>query len=258
MKDHISYTQISTYLACPLKYNFQYVEQAAWPFKPEGLVFGSAIHQALEHYYLGRKESRDVPIPELVAIYDAAWEKESSENTVLFKNGNTAEKLLQSAEAMLKAFKEGVQPGEVIAVEQPFSVDMVDPESGESLGVPLAGRIDLVERLENQSIAVVDQKTAARAYDKDKVEQDLQLTAYSYVMARQGHTLDELQLRFDVLLKNGSYKLLSYKTSRSMEDLKRFYKTARSVLRAVQAQAFYPVRSWMCTDCPFADKCSKW
>ena len=258
MQDHLSYTQISTYLACPLKYAFQYCEKIEWPFKPEGLVFGSAIHQSLEHYYLGRQESRDVPVPELVAIFDAAWEKESAENTVLFKNGNTAEKLLQTAEAMLKTFKESVQPGEVLAVEQSFSVDLVDPETGENLGVPLAGRIDLIEKLDDQTIAVVDQKTAAKAYEKGKVEQDLQLTAYSYVMAKQGHSLEEIQLRFDVLLKNGSYKLLSYKTTRTMDDLKRFYKIARSVLNAVEAQAFYPCRSWMCTDCPFAKPCAKW
>jgi len=27
MQDHISYTQISTYMACSLKYYFQYIEQ---------------------------------------------------------------------------------------------------------------------------------------------------------------------------------------------------------------------------------------
>ena len=79
MIDHISYTQINTYLSCPLKYNFQYVEKIPWPFKPEGLVFGSAIHQALEHYYTGRKEGRAVPESEMLALYDAAWEKEESE-----------------------------------------------------------------------------------------------------------------------------------------------------------------------------------
>jgi len=199
-----------------------------------------------------------VPVPEMMAIFDASWEKEESENQIRFKNGNTAEKLHRTAKAMLTTFKGTVKPSEVLAVEKPFNVELVDPGTSESLGVPLIGRIDLIERLENGAIAVVDQKTAARAYDNDRVENDLQLTAYAYVMAREGHDLDNVSLRFDVLMKNGSCKLLSYKTSRTLDDLKRLYKIAKSVIRGVEAGAFYPTRSWMCNDCPFAENCVKW
>jgi putative RecB family exonuclease len=258
MRDHISYTQISTYMNCSLKYFYQYIEQIEWPFKPEGLIFGSAIHKALEHFYLGRQEGRDVPVPEMMAIFDACWEKEESSNTIRFKNGNTADKLHSTAEGMLSTFKKTVQPGEVLSVEQSFKVELVDPDTKESLGVPLVGRIDLIEKLDDGTIAVVDQKTAARAYDNDRVENDLQLTAYAYVMAKEGHDLDNVSLRFDVLMKNGSYKLLSYKTTRTMDDLARLFKIARSVTRGVEAGAFYPSKSWMCNGCPYAEQCAKW
>jgi len=258
MQDHISYTQISTYMNCSLKYALQYIEKIEWPFKPEGLVFGSAIHRALEHYYLGRQEDRDVPFKEMMVIFDASWEKEEAENKIRYKNGNNPDRIHRTAEAMLKEFRNTVKPGKVLAVEQPFSVELIDPDTDESLGVPLVGRIDLIERLDGGAIAVVDQKTAARAYDNERVENDLQLTAYAYVMAREGHDLDDVSLRFDVLMKNGSYKLHSYKTSRTMDDLARLYKIARSVIRGIEAGAFYPIRSWMCNDCPFANQCDKW
>jgi len=258
MNDHLSFTQISTYMSCPLKYSFQYIEKIAWPFKPEGLVFGTGIHQSLEHFYLGQMETRDVPVDELVAIFDASWEKEEAENTIRYKNGNTAEKLHDIAGKMLSIFKKKVAPGEILAVEKPFSIDLVDPDTQISLGIPLVGRIDLIERIKNGKIAVVDQKTACRAYTKDKVEHDLQLTAYSYVMNREGHDVDDITLRFDVLMKNGAFNLISYETLRTSKDHSRFIKIIKSVISGIESGTFYPIKSFMCTDCVFSIPCSKW
>ncbi len=257
MIDHISYTQINTYLSCPLKYSFQYIEKIPWPFKPEGLVFGSAIHQALEHFYTGRKEGRDVPESEMLALYDAAWEKEEADNTIKFKNGNNRDSLLDTAKAMIETFIKTVNPGEVLAIEQPFSVDIIHPETNEKLGVPIEGRIDLIEQTK-EGIAVIDHKTAARKYTDDRVANDLQLTAYSYVMSRQGHNPEDITLRFDVLMKNGNCSFQSYSTFRTPNDHVRLFKTARSVIRGIESGAFYPQKSWMCNGCVFAKECGKW
>jgi putative RecB family exonuclease len=257
MLDHISYTQINTYLSCPLKYSFQYVEKIPWPFKPEALVFGSAIHNSLEHYYTGKKEDRNVPLNEMLAMYDASWEKETGENEIQFKNGNTRDSLLKTAESMLETFQKTVKPGEVIAIEQPFSEEIIDPETNETLGVPLEGRIDLIERTKS-GIAVIDHKTAAKKYDDDRIANDLQLTAYSYVMSRQGHDPENITLRFDVLMKNGKCSFLTYQTFRTPSDHVRLFKTAKSVLQGIKAGAFYPQKSWMCNGCVFASECGKW
>ncbi|MBT4485497.1 MAG: PD-(D/E)XK nuclease family protein [Candidatus Latescibacteria bacterium] len=257
MLDHISYTQINTYLSCPLKYNFQYIERIPWPFKPEALIFGSAIHQSLEHYYTGRKESRNVPINEMLALYDASWEKETSENEIRFKNGNTRDSLLKTAESMLETFLKTVKPGEILAIEQSFSEEIIDPETNENLGVPLKGRIDLIERTKS-GIAVIDHKTAAKSYDDERVANDLQLTAYSYVMSRQGHDPEDITLRFDVLMKNGKCAFQTYQTFRTPKDHARLFKTAKSVIQGIKAEAFYPQKSWMCNGCVFERECEKW
>ena len=257
MQDHISYTQINTYLSCPLKYSFQYIEKIPWPFKPEALVFGSAIHQSLEHFYTGRKEGRSVPLKEMLAIYDASWEKDVGDNEIRFKNGNTRESLMKNAEAMIETFLATVKPGEVLAVEQAFSVDIINPETKEKLDVPLEGRIDLIEQTRT-GIAVIDHKTAAKKYDDERVANDLQLTAYSYVMSRQGHDPEDITLRFDVLLKNGKCAFQTYATFRTPLDHQRLFKTAKSVINGIKAEAFYPQKSWMCNGCVFEKECGKW
>ena len=50
--DYLSYTQLSTYLECPLRYRLRYVDGIEdSEGTPAALVFGRAIHQALAGYY---------------------------------------------------------------------------------------------------------------------------------------------------------------------------------------------------------------
>ena len=51
LPDHLSYSQISTYQMCPLRYKLQYVEQIPPSFRSAALAFGSAIHEAVGAFY---------------------------------------------------------------------------------------------------------------------------------------------------------------------------------------------------------------
>ena len=53
---HISYSQIFTYLACSLKYKFQYFERRQHERVSIALPFGSAIHSSIERYYRSLKD----------------------------------------------------------------------------------------------------------------------------------------------------------------------------------------------------------
>ena len=46
---HLSHSQISTYLTCPLRYKFHYVDTIPPEFTAAALVFGQAIHEAVLH-----------------------------------------------------------------------------------------------------------------------------------------------------------------------------------------------------------------
>jgi hypothetical protein len=46
--DTISVSQINLYRTCSLKYRFQYIDQLPRLVRAAGLVFGSAVHKALE------------------------------------------------------------------------------------------------------------------------------------------------------------------------------------------------------------------
>ena len=60
---HLSVSQMKTYLICPLKYFYRYVQRLPAPKSPE-LSLGIAVHSALEVNFTQKIQSReDLPWP---------------------------------------------------------------------------------------------------------------------------------------------------------------------------------------------------
>ena len=49
-RPHWSYSQLNQYMRCPLQYYFERIVKLDRPFVPSGLLFGSAIHEALAEF----------------------------------------------------------------------------------------------------------------------------------------------------------------------------------------------------------------
>lgn len=258
MRDHISYTQISTYIICPLKYRFQYIDRIEWPFKPAGLIFGSCLHKVLEHFYTGKKEGRDIKFKELWSIFEGSWTKEQNSKPVLY-NSDSEKQLFAAAEKLLKLVPEKTNSNKIMAVEKDFLIELVNNETGEILPLPLKGKIDLIEKDKEGTITVVDHKTADRKFTKDKVTQDLQLSCYAAVMHHYG--MDEqnkIEYRFDVYLKNKNPEIVSYTSERKKEDIITFFHTASNVIKCISNNVFYPNKGFFCTECVFKESCKNW
>ena len=85
--DHLSYSQINTYLNCPLKYRFQYVDKVPPAFTSAALVFGSAIHEAAAAFYQSCLEGDTLRADQLVDVYRQAWMRRG-EAKIRFFNGD--------------------------------------------------------------------------------------------------------------------------------------------------------------------------
>ena len=83
-KPHLSYSQINTYLTCPLKYKFHYIDQIEPPFVSSALVFGSCIHEAVAAFYQSCLEGDPLSPSQVHDVYRQAWESHSKEQTDTF------------------------------------------------------------------------------------------------------------------------------------------------------------------------------
>jgi hypothetical protein len=105
-------------------------------------------------------------VAELLETY---WALENQERPVCFGEWDTKESLLDLACRMLEVLHRNQEPGtEILAVEEPFDVPLIDLDSGEVLDRALVGTLDLVERDAEGRVVVVDLKTSARRYTEDQ------------------------------------------------------------------------------------------
>jgi CRISPR/Cas system-associated exonuclease Cas4 (RecB family) len=259
---HVSHSQLSTYMMCSLKYQFQYLLRQPWEFVPAALAFGSAIHGAVTTYYRALKaRGEKPPLEEVQQTFQESWRKETSTRPVRFKDKDSAESLLALGRRMLAVFyeRQAQAPGEVLAVEEPFSVPIIDPETGETLDLNLVGSFDLVERDAKEAITVVDLKTAAKKYSEANVDNALQMSIYGYAVTMTGMSEGEdVLLRYDVLTKTKEPDLARYYTVRDHPDHRRLFRVIQAVLRGIREEVFYPNPGYYCQDCPFFQACQGW
>ncbi len=161
---------------------------------------------------------------------------------------------------MLAVLYRNQEPGtEILGVEQPFDVPLIDLDTGEVLDRALVGTLDLIERDGDGRIVVVDLKTSARKYSDLQVDASLQLSVYSYATAMNGLTdQEDLRLRFDVLTKTKQPELCRYWTQRDRAASLRLFHLAAEVLYAIEAGVFHPNPGWQCKDCQFRSHCWAW
>jgi len=256
----ISFTQLDQYLRCPLKYRFTYIDRVKPDFVPAALAFGSGIHGAAAFLFRGLGQGARPSVADVQGFFEAFWNLETEHRPLRFGERDTRESLLDLAARMLAVLCAEVPDGtEIVAVEQPFRVPLIDQETGELLDRDLVGKIDVLERDPERRLVVVDLKTAARRYTDLQVEMSLQLSVYSYATGLLGYAdQEDVRLRFDVLTKTRVPELVRYWTTRDRAANARLFRLASEVVRAVEAGVFHPVVGWQCKECPFRTRCWAW
>ncbi|MBI4271988.1 MAG: PD-(D/E)XK nuclease family protein [Candidatus Rokubacteria bacterium] len=254
---HVSFTQIDQYLRCPLKYRLSYVDRMEPDFVPVALAFGSGIHGAAAFFFRGAGQGERPSVADVQGHFEALWKLESEHRPLRFSEKETKASLLDLATRMLAVLCAEFDPRtEVVAVEQPFAVPLIDQETGEVLERDLVGTLDLLERDPEGRLVVVDLKTSARKYTSLEVEAALQLSVYSYATGLLGYAdPEDVRLRFDVLTKTKQPELHRYWTTRDRAANVRLFRLAAEVLGAIEAGVFHPMVGWQCKECAFRSKC---
>jgi len=182
---NLSHYQVDDYNTCPLKY--KYVHVLRLPFFHHTIVYGKAVHAAVETYYRHKINGIPVTLDTLTRAYTEAW------RNIGFLSREHEERRFESGIQAIRRFFEREEQTDQIPkyVEEPFSF-MLDHTR-------MAGRWDRIDDRDGR-IVVVDFKTTEiyqqEAADK-RAETSLQLAIYA--MAYQkicGHMPHHLELHF--------------------------------------------------------------
>ena len=252
---HFSYSAMSLYLMCPLRYMFRYLEGLPEDTISASLVCGSGIHSALQLHFTELLCGN--PPPSLDLLLDAFWEpwRSLASVQVRFNKGEDINDIGQLAERVLRAFQasELARPqGTIIGVEEPVRGELVP-------GVPdLVGRIDLLVETD-EALILTDFKSARSAWSPDHVEDaGNQLLIYGE-LARPLASGKQLRLEFAVLTKGKVPEVSIHPVEADAHRIDRTKRVVENVWKSIADGRFYPVPSPMnCPTCPYRVPCRAW
>ena len=247
-----------------MKYKYQYLKQ--WPVErlSSALVFGKHIHSVLEVYYREVKQHNQAPaLPRLLELFKEGISqsvRNSSVPIIFKKEAQDLDSLIAMGHGLITAFYEHVDLTgmEVVDTELALSAQLYS-EHGEILDIKIFGIIDLLLKDSAGNLIVVDHKTAKVKKSQSSANEDLQMTVYSYLLAANRYIFPKADVlcRFDVLRKLKTPKFEQCHTSRGPDQRRQFVKLAAAVLKGIESRVFLPCKSWLCSDCQYADACRK-
>ncbi|ACY13621.1 RecB family exonuclease [Haliangium ochraceum] len=234
----LSYSRLSRYEACPLSYRLHYIDQHVAD-RGEPVRFGTAVHAALEHVvreHLAAERCGPLSHERVAVLWQNAWTESGLSGLSLFREGL----------ALLHRFvrEQGVVDHlDVLAVEQEFRITVG--------GFEVLGYLDRVDRVDDETVDVVDYKTNRQLFTRDELDGSLQMSLYQLAAQSLWPWAKKVRLTF-WMLRHG----VQQRTERTTEDLEATRRYVGTIGRAIDEASDYPARlNSNCTWCDHKQHC---
>ena len=257
-RPYISFSQISSMRSCPKRFQLHYIDNVSADFLPASLVYGSAIHAAVETCFHAMMAGLHPSAGDLLHAYRLSWQEQKSaagnDLSIRYAKDQDESVLGEMADRMITTFlaSPASQPqGTLLGVEEQFTV-MLDR------GLPdVLARVDLVYETDS-AIVVRDFKTSRAKWSDQKAEESAdQLFLYGRVLREMSRSMSKpVQGEFVVLTKQKTPQLQILSVSITGEGILRTQDAIATTWQAVLAGNYYPNPSPMnCTTCQYKSRC---
>jgi len=221
---HLSYSRLSRFEQCPLSFKLHYIEKKqAEP--NDSLKFGKAIHAVLEVLVREHMEQeRTSALSEDRAA--ELWQKAFS------SEGMSGMKMFQEGLSIIKNFIKDqgiIDHQNVLAIEREFRLP-VGPFT-------VLGYIDRVDRVDDETVEVIDYKTNRMLFTRDEVDSNLQMSLYHLAAQMLWPWAKKVKLTFH-MLRHG----IRMVTERDQDGLDAALKYVESMGQQTESETEFPAR----------------
>jgi len=233
--DFLSYSQIDTYLTCPLQYKYAYVLKIPTP-PSHSLSFGNTIHDTLRDYHTRLMFGEKINLDQLLEIYRNNWQP------LGYLNGEHRQMRFREGEELLRKYYEE-NKGKTFkhkGLEKTFNMK-ID-------GIKFYGKIDRIDELSNGGVEIIDYKTGKTKNQKD-VDKDAQVAFYA-IAAKEVFGLDVEKLSY-YFVESGE-KISTMRTPKQLEEKK---KEVVDVIGKMRSGNFEAVSGMHCLWCDYKNIC---
>ncbi len=251
MPKKYSYSRISTFEQCPLKFKFKYIDQ----IKPEieksiEAHLGKSVHNTLEWLYSEIKNKKIPSIDETIVFYSQDWEKDYTPEKMII-NSSPQNQFNKGITFLLQYYTEN-QPFDDNTLEVEKYITLELDEKGE---YKIQGFIDrLTYNLATNEYEIHDYKTANSPPSRDKLKKDRQLALYAIAIKNAFGNEKEVSLIWHFLAHNQKIRIKT--TNQELENTK--HETLEIVKRIEASENFPPNKSKLCDWCEYKSICPAW
>ncbi len=241
----MSPTRIATYLACPVKYRWTYVDaRGKWYIRAKSYYsFGSSLHRVLERFH----DSNDTGVTttdEAVAALEENW---------IEAGYGSQEEMMQSlaeGKEILAAHVEELAKTPVTA-QTLYVEKMLRKDLG---SFTLIGRIDRVDEHEDGTLEIIDYKSGRQGVTEEEVKTDLAMGVYQ-VLLRHLHP-DRNVVASIIALRTGAKATASL----TEDEIAEFEGDIRALGEMILERDYAnlePVGKALCLRCDFVPLCQR-
>lgn len=175
-KPTLSPSRITTFLACPSKYLWTYIDpRGKWYLRAKSYYsFGTTLHKVLERFH-DEGDQGVTTVGDALRIYEESWIDAgfASAEEMQEAYGEGKEIVLSVVEEAIAKRDEGVR---TLAVEKLLKTDLGPFE--------LIGRVDRLDERADGTIEIVDYKSGRSAVTEAQVKDDLAMACYQLLASR--------------------------------------------------------------------------
>lgn len=251
--DYISASRLNLWLRCPLAFKLRYIDGVPTRAS-QSMFFGKQVHSALEFFYRHWQLGLWLDSIEVTERLENSWFEQATLEGVPFASDDQSEQLKQKAIRLIEHYLEQLPPNEPrpLAVETTMEAPLVDPVTGEDLGIPLVGILDLVVPTDTGAV-VCDFKTAATTAVPLEISHEVQLGCYAYLF-RELAGQRESQLEIRSLIKTKAPQVATHRyQQRTDAHLRRLFAVIRAYLDDLDSGQFLYRPTLNCSMCTFRD-----
>jgi len=204
----ISVSRIKRYEQCPLAFKLHYVDKKKGEYS-QTLVFGSLLHAVLENLYKWAKEeefSGFIDPKQIHEEYDRQWKQFNIVGLDEYNEG------LEIITDYLKGTE--IDCYDILDIEHEFTVEIND--------YTFNGKIDLVLKVNDNTIRIIDYKSNRQLFTQSEIDSDLQLSIYNIIARDTWKWVKNVELEFHMLRHNRIQKPSKPRTKEECENAIRY------------------------------------
>ena len=244
-KPNFSPTKISTYLECPTKYRYVYIDKIGRFFlKSKSFYsFGSTLHHVLQVFHA---EGATASIDEMLAVYRSGWIGAG------YESPEQEAEYAALGEEILRSYHSSAMLRKSLGIETLFTEKQFSADLGEFV---VSGRFDRLDIHPDGALEIVDYKSGRMDTSADEMSDDLAMRIYQVILRR--NYPDARVIATIHALRTGHEASDEMPSERAAEFEAYLADIAAEILNRDFDEAV-PKRIQICETCDFRSRCEQY